>query len=309
MKRNIYTNTIKKIKAPQGLVDNSIDNLYSADNDNKVIVMKKNKHFKLKLTSAVAASLVIIISLSFIIHGKKPQPSHPFIISVQAVDTSHDSATMDEITHESYIKIDQIKNFGQGACTQTHGYYNENDEYILIDENEDLLFIEKEFTLELNCIGENIENITYTAHNTYLTYMPYYKGLADVVELTDAEREKYHAYSSSQGFGWASSCTFDYDCQPKSSLDHELDDDSLDGTLPLRIAFHIELEDGKYVIPSIDDCDLVGIFEEEFNARSDEYALDVTANFKDGTSTTKTLKFKCERKENHLYLCAIEDFS
>lgn len=311
MKRNLYTQDIEKIKAPDELVEKSINTLYGAVNNNEVFIMKKYKHFKLKLTSAIAASLVLVLVLSIVMfkdNGESPTPdsnpvSHPFILSVQAADSLGNSSTMDEISKDTYVKINKIKNFGQGFGTTTK--YNENGDY-LYDEIFEVL---KEFTLELDCSGENIETVTYTAHNTYLSYMPSYEGLIKAIDLTEEEREKYNAYASFDGFGWASSCTFDYNCQPKSTLTFELPEDSLDGSIPLRIAFYLELEDGKYTTTSRDNVDVKRIFEEEFNARSDQYALDVTANFADGTSTTKTLKFKCENDTTHLYLCAIEDIS
>ncbi len=311
MKRNFYTKAIENIKAPKSLIEKSINSIYGAATENEVKIMKKTNHFKLKLTAAIAASLVLILVLSMVMfkgNGESPTPdndpvSHPFILSVQAADYIDDMSTMDEINKDAYVKINKIKNFGQGFGTTVS--YNENGEY----EYEQIFEVSKEFTLELDCSGDNIETVTYTAHNTYLTYMPSYEGLIEAVDLTEEEREKFNAYSSIDRFGWASSCTFDYNCQPKSTLTFELPEDSLDGTIPLRIAFNFKLEDSKYITTSPDNVDVKTIFEEEFNARSDNYALDVTANFADGTSTTKTLKFKCENDGTHLYLCAIEDIS
>lgn len=311
MKTNSYTKSIEKIKAPNNLIEKSIKELYDTEINNEVIIMKKSKHFKLKLTSAIAASLVLILILSMIIFkdnsetltsGNTPV-SHPFMISVQAADSPDDTSIMDEINKDTYVKINRIKNFGQGYGATVS--QNENVEY----KYEEIFEISKEFTLELECRGENIETITYTPHNTYLSYMPSYAGLTEAIALTEEERDKYNAYTSFGGFGWASSCTFDYYCQPKSTLTFELPEDGLDGTIPLRIAFYFELEDGKYTKISPDDIKLKSIFEEEFNIRSNDYSLDVTANFKDGTSTTKKLKFKCENDGTHLYLCAIEDIS
>ena len=309
MKQNFYTKAVDNIKAPETLIEKSVNNLNSATTDNKIIIMNKNQHFKLKLTSIIAASLVLILALSMIIFEPEdtaPAPeskpySHPFVISVQAADTStDDTATMDEINHESYVKINEIKNIGYFADAS---YLDKSKETITLER------IGKNFTIDLVCTGENIESITYTAHNTFLSYMQYYRGLINTVNLTEEETEKYYAYCFMGGFDHASSCTFDYNCQPKSSLDHKVSEDALDGTIPLQIGFYFKVEKGKHIAPSIDDCDMNKIFTEEFNARSDNYSLDVTANFTDGTSATKTLKFKCENKGNHLFLSAIEDIS
>ena len=49
------------------------------------------------------------------------------------------------------------------------------------------------------------------------------------------------------------------------------------------------------------------LFENEFNSNADDYELNITANFKDGKSVTKTLKFKCENtKDRGLVLYAKE---
>ena len=240
MKRNLYTQDIEKIKAPDELVEKSINTLYGAVNNNEVFIMRKNKHFKLKLTSAIAASLVLVLVLSIVMfkdNGKSPTPdsnpvSHPFILSVQAADSLGNSSTMDEISKDTYVKINRIKNFGQGYGATVS--QNENVEY----EYEEIFEISKEFTLELECSGENIETITYTPHNTYLSYKPNAPGLTEAITLTEEERLKYNAYTSYDGFGWASSCTFDYYCQPKSTLPFELPEDGVDGTIPLRIAFN-----------------------------------------------------------------------
>ena len=308
MKKNLYTSAVESIKTPEALVEKSLNSLNDAYADKKVIVMRTNSHFRLKLTSAIAALLVVILALSMIIiepNGTAPEIenkpySHPFVISAYAADASPDTATMDEITHESYVKINEMKNIGFFAQTS---YLDESEENITLER------IGKDFTIDLVCTGENIESITYTAHNTYLSYMHNYKGLINTVKLTEEENKKYYAYCFIGGFDHASSCTFDYNCQPKSSPDHKVSEDCLDGTIPLQIGFYFPVEKGKHVAPSIDDCDMNKIFTEEFNARSDNYSLDVTANFTDGTSTTKTLKFKWENRGNHLYLSAIEDIS
>lgn len=307
MKQNLYTKAVDNVKAPEALVKKAISNLDGA-NENNVITIKKNNHFKLKLTSAIAASLVLALTLSVIIMGgngettppdNKPY-SHPFVISAHAAEASSHYATADEINHESYVKINEIKNIGYFACSR---YLDESEKNITLER------IGRDFTIDLICTGENIESITYTARNTWLSYMQDYQGLISTVKLTEEETKEYYAYCFIEGFDHASSCTFDYNCQPKSSLDHKVAEDSLDGTIPLQIGFYFTVEEGKYIAPSIDDCDMNSIFKEEFNARAHEYALDVTANFTDGTSTTRTLKFRCENAGNHLYLSAIEDIS
>lgn len=303
MKNNLYTQAVKNVTAPKKLIDDTLISIYSTTTESEVITLKNKSHRTLKLTSALAAALVLVFIISAIAftnannntnpndNDKNSIINHPFILTASAAN----EASADEITPETYVQIGKIQNLGSGV------YLNHNDF------NEYNLCIMKEFTLELNCTGENIESVTYSANNTYLTYRPNCEGLLEAVELTDEEREKYDANTSFDGFGWASSCTFDYNCQPQSTLTEIPDyDDWVDGTIPLRIAFHLNLDDGEYDMQALDDYDFTSVFEKEFNAHADEFSLDITANFTDGTKSTKTLKFRCENAGEHIDMYAIE---
>ena len=334
MKRNLYTESVKNIRARKTLVDNAISNIYSADSESEVKVMKKqNRTFK--FVSAIAAVLAVVVAIGAFVFplGKDSRNDIPVkrkkpVVAVEVLDanrafalTSHGGATPDEINSETYVKISEIKSVSSGAHYRS-GYSVDENGKIVIDSTRELLSLHQEFTLDMTCTGDNIESVTYTAHNSCLAYYDSYEGFISAVDLSKDEIERYDATGHFDNNKWASSCTFDYNCQPKSSWDKTAvvfeGDDVVDGTIPLRISFffdfadekNIEFVDGKYVITVVDDsedpCELKEIFEEEFNLHADDYALDVTANYKDGSTFTKTLKFKCELEGNFLYLYAIE---
>lgn len=295
MKKNLYTQVMKNITAPQSLVDETLSKLNTANGE--IIAIEKPKRRALKFTSAVAAVLALIIGLSVIPFGgnsNKPDSEHNFVIKAGAA----------EITPDTYISLGLLESSSEG------GLYR----YMDLEFKEAMVLeVEREFNIDIQCSGENIESVTYTANNGYLQYYPYFEGLIDTVELSDEDYEKYGAGGSTNGSLIASACTYDYYNQPRSLWDpevmgFEIPEDSIDGTVPLRMAITFFLEEGKYIRPLlhehfVEDDD---IFYSEFNAHADEFSLDVTANFTDGTHLTKTLKFMCDDSMTQLQLLVTE---
>ena len=305
MKKNIYTNTIESIKAPESLINHSISQLKETDTKSVIIIKKQSKRTPLKFASIIAATLVILVAIGTVTFTKQSKVEHPFIITADA----------EEITPETYIKFGDTVNLGGYADYILHGYLDENRDFIQTDNYVDLMWVMEEFNVGINCEGENIESITYKAINGCLSYKQGYSGLLDVTMLTTEEIEKYNATGSIDNFQWASACTFDYNDQPRATYTEqtgfEILEDAVDGTVPLRIAFCFEFKEGECVLPMGEEyhVNTNPAFQKEFNEHADEFGLEVTANFKDGTSATKTLKFRCENNGNQIYLSTIEDIS
>ncbi len=292
MKDN-YKNAIRSITAPDLLVENAIENMQNTKAE--VCAVEKPKHTALKFTSAVAAVLALIIGLSFIpFSGNKPDSEHNFVITAGAA----------EITPETYISFGCLESSSDGGLIR---YMDSQFKEAMV------LQVEREFNIDIQCSGENIESVTYTANNGYLQYYPDFEGLIDAVELSKEDYKKYDAGGSTNGSLIASACTYDYYNQPRSLWDpevmgFEIPEDGIDGTVPLRMAVTFFLEEGKYIRPIqhqnyVEDDD---IFCDEFNAHADEFSLDVTANFTDGTQVTKTLKFMCDDSMTQLQLLVTE---
>lgn len=292
MKDN-YKNAIRSITAPDSLIESAIENMQNTETE--VCVAGKSKHTAIKFTSAVAAVLILIIGLSFIPFGgnKAPDSEHSFVITAGAA----------EITPDTYISAGLLESSFESG---TFLIDQQTGEHIVLDTS-------KEFSVDIQCSGENIESVTYTANNGYLQYHPYFEGLLSYVNLTDEEIEKYDAGASKNGSLQASSCTFDYNNQPRSLWDpevtgFEIPEDGIDGTVPLRVAYTISFDkEERVVAPCIDDfADTDDVFYNEFNAHADDYSLEVTANFTDGTQVTKTLKFMCDNSMTQLQLLVTE---
>lgn len=286
MKDTLYTHSVDKIKAPQNLLDKSLSKMRSFNNESEVIIVKSPKRKIIKFTSAIAAVLAVTIAIGAVYCTQGKDDEHPFVLTANAA----------EITPETYIEMGELKAFSSSDSYKTHVSRDKNGNLQKTDDNVELIYSIKEFNIDMQCIGENIESITYTANNSYLTYDPTYEGNVDCVYLTKEETDKYNAFSSTGNYFIASSCTYAYDKQPQSSLDFQIPKNGIDGTFPLRMAFTIFFEEGEYIISNDEHLinNTAKVFSEAFNKNADEYSLDVTANFKDGTKTTKTLTFHSE---------------
>lgn len=294
MKNNTYMNTIGSITAPKNLVDEAVQKLNDAESTNEVLTFEEPKRRMIKFTAVAAAVLALIIGLNFIpFSGIKPDSEHNFVITAGAA----------EITPETSLNLGFLESSFESG---TFLLDQQTGEYIVIDTN-------KEFSVDIQCIGENIDSITYTPHNGFLQYSPDFYGLISWVDLLDEESENYHAGASSNGSLQAASCTFDYYNQPRSLWDpevtgFEIPEECINGTVPLRVAYSMSFDTKDHiVVPYVDGyCDSDDVFVSTFNAHADDYALDVTANFTDGTQVTKTLKFICDNSMTQLQLLVTE---
>ena len=88
----------------------------------------------------------------------------------------------------------------------------------------------------------------------------------------------------------------------------EIPEDGFDGTVPLTMCVRFTFDEGEhvYTLDDEDYVDLDDVVYNEFNLHADDYSLDVTANFTDGTQVTKTLKFMCDDSMTQLQLLVTE---
>ena len=292
MKNNLYTNKLSKITAPSELVNTAVKSLPSDNIEYEVISFEKPKHRALKFTSAVAAVLALIIGLSFIPFGSSntPDNEHDFVIEVGAA----------EVKPDTYITLGNLEESNET------GLYRYMDEAL---KKVSVLELGREFNVDIQCSGENIESITYTANNGYLRYDPDFNGLIEFTEVSKNISDKYTVSFPDS----ASSCTYDYNNQPRSFWDvdemgFEIPEDGFDGTVPLRMCVRFTFDEGE-IVRTLDDedyTDLDDVVYNEFNTHADDFSLDVTANFTDGTQVTKTLKFMCDNSMTQLQLLVTE---
>lgn len=287
MKNNRYTQEIKNVTAPQIMVEKTVAMLSDAPITAEVIAFEKPKRRGLKFVSCVAAVLALVIGLSVIPFNKSSTATdneHSFVLTVGAA----------EISSDVFVEVGELSNFGscagfrpkdQEAALENPAVWQ--GEYDLIQM--DRMFLPQEFDIQ----GDNIESVTYTTHNCRLAFDTNFEGIVDVDMLTTEELTSngevgVHRYNS---YDWAKSCTLDYQSQ------RECIDSGKWFAIPkfgVEFAFNFEEGEHTFMVEDKHSIDETPLFEETFNAHADEFSLDITANFKDGVSVTKTLVFQCE---------------
>lgn len=284
MKDNLYIKAIESITAPQNLVDETVQKLNVSESKEKVIEFRKSKCKIIKFTAA--AVFVLIIGINCIPFGDSPASDieHNFVLKVDAA----------EINPDVFVEIGELQESGGGSGFKA---IEENEDNVLgMDGTYHVIRVDRMFSPQnLNIEGENIATITYTAHNCRLAYDTEFAGLVDVDEIPEEELLKRGVVRYYNKLQWAKSCEFDY-----SSQRHNIDSGKWSGATPLQLEFAFDFEEGEHIMTSNDEhyIDTNPLFEENFNARSDEFSLDITANFKDGESVTKTLNFMCENTDD-----------
>lgn len=298
MKNNLYTKSMHNIRAPQDLVDNAINEMNAENTDIEVIAAKNQKRIVWKFTGVVAAMLALIIGFSVIPFGDNKDAvesnnQHSFILKAGAA----------EITPQMYVEVGEYYYYGGSEKFYPH---NQEDPYDTTGERSIISLMEVFQIENLMCYGDNIDSITYTAHNCKLAYKDDFYGLLDAKDVPQDETEEgVNVYFDR--YLWASSCTYDFNSQKETIYD-EIDKTYVDFYIPLKIAFTLNFEKGEHVVTLSETgfVDTAPIYEQEFNAREGEFLLDVTANFKDGAKVTKTLQFKCENDNGLLLMYAKE---
>ena len=311
MKKNIYTEAVSKISTPEDVLAKGLESIRNAEPTDEVINFKeaKSKRKWLKPIGAVAAALAVVIGISSagtfsnkeynILGGNnatgntdtvKTSGGNPFIITANA----------EQLNTETYVKIGDVDLMSTSSGV---GFHPDNPDDLR------LFSMGVDFNFNVVCTGENIKSVTYSTSTGWFDVDKQLEGLVDYKPLSFDEQKKFFGTLSGNN-RVVSSCEFDYDYQPKSSLSFKPKGDLLDGTIPLLISFNIH--DAKEVYESnpqkygadlreVNYRDLAAML---FNDSKYTYNAEVTANFTDGTITTQKLEFKCDHDENGYFLAA-----
>lgn len=287
MKKNIYTDGISRMKTPDELLNKSIENIRSAEVTEEVISFKtaRSKRTWIKPLSAIAASLAIVIALGSVgVFTEKESSKNPFVLTANA----------DEINNEAYIQVGKLECQGRGMAM------------VKVDEESDPMLTEMGaiFDFNIECVGENIESVTYSADNTCLYIIYDHEGVLDYVPLTmDQFMDGKDVDIYRGGYRRVNACTFDYDMQPQGD-GKPIKPEEYAEKIPLCGSFKLqELKD--VYIPNFDTegFDVTNMFIEEFNKRAEDFTVDITAKYTDGSTLTKTIQFQCQKTEDGEDIC------
>lgn len=299
MKKNLYTDGISKIKVSEKVLNAGIEAAKNYDSEQTAVNINaakpKKKYFKLIAATAAVLAVAVATGTVLSIIGHK---SNPFILTAGAKELN--SETYIEVGNLDFIS--QTSNWGGRECKLQGGK--------LISENNEaytLYWFEGEFNLGIQCKGENIESITYTVNNGHFLVDDSYEGCIS-----------YNFSDSPEGYGTinnmklADTCTFAYNMQPQSRLDFEVPEGGVDGSYPLIVAFRAEDTDNlyhnnpeKYTVEHeykdanpLDYVNYSLLASDLINSSPNEYSVDFTANFADGSASTKTIVFRCKTVED-----------
>lgn len=285
MKKNIYTDGISRIKASDELIKKGIENIRGSEVREEVINLNsaKAKRKWIKPLGAIAASLAIVIGLGSVsIFTEKESNKNPFILTANA----------EELNNDTYIQVGKLECQGNGGAMRF-----ENGSFKLQE-------IGANFDFNIECVGENIESVTYSADNTCLYIKGDYEGVIDYEALTMEQlMDGKDINTHRSGYKRVNACTFDYDMQPQGDT-KGINSGEYQEEIPLCGSFLIEDFIGVYEFDSTSrDFDVRDIFIDEFNKSAENFTVDVTANYTDGSTLTKTMQFQCQKTEDGNDIC------
>lgn len=304
MRKNLYTKTLDEIKISDEAVNSAIEKLYSKQNNDNVIDIKKSK--KRVANKVIAASLVAAMLVSggaFSLLSKPAQSKHNgFVITAAAA----------ELSQNKPVKIAQIN--PDHAVGFSYKSY------------------EEVFNIMLSCKGDNISSITYTAKGrSYFTVDSNYSDdIYDTVLLTDSEEfmnsDDYSELALLNGKNYAS-LSVKYDKQ-FANKDTEVYEDS-----PLSMNVYLTANDSEtaatvlkkhdiyclysddallknarddyaellgedfdkgYDVDNYNKSDLIDMYNELYSQLFEGVSVDVTVRYNDGTEETQTVDFNVE---------------
>ncbi|MEE1281882.1 MAG: hypothetical protein UHK60_06495 [Acutalibacteraceae bacterium] len=285
MKKNIYTDGISRIKASDELIKKGIENIRGSEVREEIINLNsaKAKRKWIKPLGAIAASLAIVIGLGSVsIFGRDESVKNPFILTANA----------EELNNDTYIQVGKIECQGNGGAMRF-----ENGSFKLQE-------IGANFDFNIECVGENIESVTYSADNACLYIKGDYEGVIDYEALTMEQlMDGKDINTHRSGYKRVNACTFDYDMQPQGDT-KGINSGEYQEEIPLCGSFLIEDFIGVYEFDSTSrDFDVRDIFIDEFNKSAENFTVDVTANYTDGSTLTKTMQFQCQKTEDGNDIC------
>lgn len=278
MNNNEYTQFMSKVKAPSGAVEKAVEGIYEEKRSATITELKPGgkRGFGFALAAAVLC-LVVLSGVVFFPFGSGAENS--FVITAGAK----------EINSYELVELGELKcdSNSQGICI------NEENQVTSITMCEWLDF-------PISCTGENVEAVTYKMYgNGFFSLPASSANIRDRVLFENsaeiAPYDKLHLQGINDTYDYKeklSSFTADYLYQNQDA----------------QLCLYISESDGPYCleynstaqktedgISHGKDFDYQQMFYDLFSA--DDYSVEITANFKDGTSQTKVVDLVIEKTD------------
>lgn len=276
MNEKHYVQFISEVKASETTVDKAVDAIY---NSNNVRRTKENKSWGMRSfgIAATAAVLCLVFILGFVFYPFSENDKNSFVISAGAQELNTYS-----LTELGELKC-EFNSLGIG--------FDDNNQVTALTMCEYLSF-------PVSCSGENIEKITYTINGKGFFFLP-----DSATEISD----KVFFENPPAPFPYEHS---DYaECYREKVVSFSMNGQRQNPNLLLGL--YIGDFDGgeycqEYAVNYSDDFsygknfDYQQMYYELFN--EDDYSVDVTATFADGSTSTKTMDLIIEKREESVGL-------
>ena len=292
MIKNEYTKKLSEIKAPQSAVEKAIKAAIEADKNRKeVVVMPKKSNKIIKIVSAAAACAVVATGVAVISNQNVPVIHDNSMISQTSVKNSFAlMVNAAELNEENTVGISELNMSGLNAM----GTDCMCIERVDIDENTSKLRAAwcPTINFPVVCRGNGIKSVTYKINNAL--FVPNENlQFTEIVrsEIDESTLEIYNGYI-------CNSFTIEYDEQLKSEdvayirlKPSDTPDLAKDDITRQAQEFLENLPNFDAFVDFRNGDKYAELRNALFKAEIQDVTVDITVNYKDGTSTTHTIAF------------------
>ena len=294
MIKNEYTKKLSEIKAPQSAVEKAIKAALEADKNRKeVVVMPKKSNKIIKIVSAAAACAVVVTGVAVISNQNVPAPVIHDNSMISQTSVKNSFALMvnaAELNEENTVGISELNMSGLNAM----GTDCMCIERVDIDENTSKLRAAwcPTINFPVVCRGNGIKSVTYKINNAL--FVPNENlQFTEIVrsEIDESTLEIYNGYI-------CNSFTIEYGEQLKSEdvafirlKPSDTPDLSKDDLTKQAQEFLENLPNFDAFVDFRNGDKYAELRNALFKAEIQDVTVDITVNYKDGTSTTHTIAF------------------
>ena len=292
MIKNEYTKKLSEIKAPQSAVEKAIKAAIEADKNRKeVVVMPKKSNKIIKIVSAAAACAVVATGVAVISNQNVPVIHDNSMISQTSVKNSFAlMVNAAELNEENTVGISELNMSGLNAM----GTDCMCIERVDIDENTSKLRAAwcPTINFPVVCRGNGIKSVTYKINNAL--FVPNENlQFTEIVrsEIDESTLEIYNGYI-------CNSFTIEYGEQLKSEdvafirlKPSDTPDLAKDDLTKQAQEFLENLPNFDAFVDFRNGDKYAELRNALFKAEIQDVTVDITVNYKDGTSTTHTIAF------------------
>lgn len=268
MNENSYNQVMGEIKVRKSAVEKAVDGIYESNRVN-LELKDKSKVRSVWGISAAAALLCLVMLAGMIFYPFLDKKEHAFVISVGAAElNTFDLVELGELKWES-------GSFGLGFDEES---------------NVNSIILVEFLDFAINCNGKNIEKITYKINGKGFFYLPDSCVWAFEKQDFETEDENLFPYSSTEWsyLGRYSEKVVSFSANPRYQNNN------------LLLGLYTGDYGGEYCrmyddfygteIEGNPKFDYQQMYYELFS--SDEYSVDITATFTDGSTQTKTINLE-----------------